>query len=88
MSLPEEVKYRLQSTARCSKGPAILLGIFLSPFAYLYVKDTNSVGAWGWFALNLFTANYLFLGILIVPIHAATTIDSARRRLERNDIRW
>lgn len=79
--LPDEVRYRLQNKADKDKALAILIGIFASPLAYLYVKDTSSLDGWGWFAFNLLTINYLFFGFVIVPIHVYSDIQSAQKRL-------
>jgi hypothetical protein len=81
--LPDDVRYRLQNKADKGKVLAVLIGIFASPFAYLYAKDTSSLDGWGWFAFNLFTLNYLLFGFIIVPIHVYYDIRSAQKRLKR-----
>ena len=47
VDLPDDVRYRLQNKADKEKVLAVLIGIFASPFAYLYVKDTSSLDGWG-----------------------------------------
>lgn len=79
--LPDDVRYRLQNKADKEKVLAVLIGIFASPFAYLYVKDTSSLDGWGWFVFNLFTLNYFFFGFIVVPIHVYYDISSAQKKL-------
>ncbi|WP_435183838.1 hypothetical protein [Halobellus sp. EA9] len=55
---------------------AALLGFLAGPIGYYYVGRTKLA------VINLLTLNYLLTGILLVPVHAAWTIKSARDRLD------
>lgn len=59
---------------------AILLGIFLTPAAYVYV------GKWGWAAVNFFTLNYLFTGFFVVPWHTRKMILESREQLREANV--
>lgn len=73
---PVHEQNRLETIAGRSQSLAIILGLFLPPLAYLYVKKP------GWALLNLLTLNFGIVGgLLIVPYHTASTIDSARDQL-------
>lgn len=78
----EERRYELGKIASKNMGAALLLGFFLSPFAYFYVgKSTLGV-------VNLVTLNYLLLGPLVVPVHVYKIINDARTELEQEGINW
>jgi len=51
--------------------------LFISPLAYHYI------GKRGLAVLNLFTLNYLLLGIVVVPIHVFKLITDARSELNK-----
>lgn len=70
----------LRSLADRSPIVAVFLGIFLPPVAYVYL------GKYRLALLNLFTLNYFLLGIVIVPLHARSTIINARRQLRAEGI--
>lgn len=63
---------KIRNRARKNKLIAVLLAIFLPPIAYIYI------GKWAWALVNLLTANFLFLGFIIVPIHTYMSINSAK----------
>lgn len=66
-------QYQIEAKAEKSIPVAVLLGIFLSPFAYVYMDN------WGLAAINFITLNYALLGFLIVPLHCAMSIRKARK---------
>jgi hypothetical protein len=59
------------AVAEKSVPVAVILGIFLSPAAYLYVGKTK------WAIINLVTLNYLMLGLVATPVHVYKIIDNA-----------
>lgn len=58
-----------------------VLSVFVPPLAYI------EVGKPGYAAVNFLTANYLLLGLLIVPFHTYSTVDTARGRLRSEGVR-
>ena len=62
----------IRNRARKNTAAAVFLGIFVPPAAYVYV------GKWGWAVANLFTVNFLLLGVFIVPIHTYLSIKNAK----------
>jgi len=75
--LPDQRRYEFEQVAQKSTTTAILLGVLLSPIGYWYVGKKFLA------LINLLTLNFLFLGIVIVPIHAWKVIKDARAELER-----
>jgi hypothetical protein len=69
-----------EKIANKSTTTAVLLGIFLSPAAYVYV------GKWGWAAANFFTFNFLLLGIIIAPLHTRKMINDANEELREANV--
>jgi len=80
--IPEHKQYELQKVADKSTGVAIALGIFVTPFAYVYVGKNMLA------LLNFLTLNYFLLGFVIVPIHTWKIINDAQQELEREGIRY
>ena len=70
---------KIRNRARKSKAVAALLGLFLSPVAYIYV------GKWAWAIVNLLTINFLLLGFVIVPIHTYYSIVMAQNEVENEE---
>lgn len=58
--------------ANKSVAAAVLLGIFLPPLAYLYLRK------WVLFIACLLTGSFFLLGSIIVPIHTYMMIKNAR----------
>jgi hypothetical protein len=54
---------------------AVILGSLGGPLGYIYV------GKWNFAVINVFTLNYLLVGIVIVPLHTTSMILSARKRV-------
>lgn len=75
-------RHELKKVAEVHKGGAIAASILLTPAAYLMV------GRWGWALFNFLTANYLFLGPLIVPFHVNSIIEEARSILDDAEESW
>lgn len=65
----------MQNRANKSIPVALLLAVFLSPLAYHYIGKRKLA------VVNLFTLNYLLLGIVVVPIHVVKLITDARSEL-------
>lgn len=74
-------QYELEQIADKHLGVAVFLGFLLSPLGYVYI------GRWGLAVINLFTLNYLLLGIVIVPIHVYRSITAARSELKHHEQR-
>lgn len=74
--LSDRRRYELESLAAKNRLVAILLGLFLSPLAYVYL------GRWRWAVINVLTLNYLLLGFVLVPIHAYRLLNSAESQLD------
>jgi len=73
----ESQQEEFQNRANKSIPVALLLALFISPLAYHYI------GKRGLAVLNLFTLNYLLLGIVVVPIHVFKLITDARSELNK-----
>jgi hypothetical protein len=71
----EGQREELKNRANKSIPVALLLSVFISPLAYHYI------GKRGLAVVNLFTLNYLLLGIVVVPIHVVKLITDARSEL-------
>jgi len=78
---PPGIDPKRHRIARKNIGIAIFLGAFFGPLGYVYVR------AWKQSAFNILTLNYLLFGIVLVPIHAAIIIRSARKQLRRVESR-
>lgn len=79
-SISDRRQYELERIASKSTTNVMLWGLFVTPVAYLKLGKT------GWALLNFFTANYLLLGFLLVPLHARKMIKDARTELRRADV--
>lgn len=64
--------FKTAQLASKSAGMGALLGFFFGGFGYLYIGEI------GWCLLNLFTFNFCFLGIIIVPFHIHNKITAAQ----------
>jgi uncharacterized membrane protein YqaE (UPF0057 family) len=73
--LSDRRRYELETLAAKNQWVAILLGLFLSPLAYVYL------GRWKWVLINVLTLNYFLLGFVLVPIHAYRLLNSAESKL-------
>jgi len=82
IEIPDEKKYELAKQARKNRALAALLGLFLSPFGYLYVNEG------GWALFNFLTFNYLLFGFIIVPLHSVSKIETARSELNEAGVDW
>ena len=71
----EGQRAEMQNRANKSIPLALLLAVFLSPLAYHYIGKRKLA------VVNLFTLNYLLLGIVVVPIHVVKLITGARSEL-------
>ena len=71
----ESQRTEMQNRANKSIPVALLLAVFLSPLAYHYIGKRKLA------VVNLFTLNYLLLGIVVVPIHVVKLITDARSEL-------
>lgn len=65
----------MQNRANKSIPVALLLAVFLSPLAYHYIEKRKLA------VVNLFTLNYLLMGIVVVPVHVFKLITDARSEL-------
>lgn len=75
-----EITPKTRRTARKNIGIAILLGFLFGPLGYLYLH------AWKPALLNILTLNYLLFGIILVPIHAAIIVRSARLEVRQKEL--
>jgi hypothetical protein len=71
----------LEKAANNDRLSTVVLSLFVPPLAYV------EVGKPGYALLNVFTANYLLLGFLLVPFHTYATIDEARQELRTEGVR-
>ena len=55
----------------------IIIGSLLGPIGYVYA------GQWRWAIINFFTLNYLFLGVVLVPVHVTAMIWGAKMKVRR-----
>jgi len=78
--MSEMRRHEYEKLADKSVLVAATLGLFLGPFGYVYI------GNWRWAIINFFTLNYLFLGIILVPIHVTGDILNARKKLDRENL--
>lgn len=75
IDIPDVRRHELEKIANKDKLTVILLSIFITPLGYYWVGKT------GLALLNFFTLNYLFLGPIIVPVHAHMIMESAKDEL-------
>ena len=81
-NIPDNRLYDLQSLAQKDTTIAVLLGLLLTPGAYIYVDRT-------WLAvINFLTFNFFLLGFIIVPFHTRGMINDARQELSTNGYDW
>jgi hypothetical protein len=74
-SMTDSRKVKLEKIARKNHTTVILLSIFISPLGYYWVDET------GLALLNFFTANYLLLGPVLVPLHTHKIMKDAKKEL-------
>jgi hypothetical protein len=75
MAQGNEPTEKIRNRARKSKLIAVLLGVFISPLAYVYI------GKWTWAIVNFLTVNFALTGFVIVPIHTYVSISGAQREV-------
>lgn len=82
VGIPPEKAYQLRKLAQKNMGIVDLVGLTVSPLAYLML------GKWGWAVVNVLTLNYLLTGFLVVPIHTSIIIYRARKELDTHGVEW
>lgn len=70
---------RTDTIARRRIPRLMLISLFIPPLGYVLTRK------WGYLALNIVTINYLALGFVVVPVHAALLVVRARQKQEEDD---